>query len=588
MLRPFEKLHYAFQPIVNARSGALYAVEALLRGVDQIGFDTVPAMFDAIANEGSIRTTEKLLHTKAMIAFNGLPAHAGLRLFLNLDSRVLDEAPFDIDWLEELAFANQVPPDSITIELTERFGAKSEDILAKAVGALRSHNIRVALDDFGLGVSGLKLCFDLRPDIIKIDRYFLANVDRDPRRRVVVSSILSMAHGLGILVVAEGIETANELRACQELGVDLVQGYYIARPTSNPDDLHPVYEQIVTTSRHSRRNAGDAIAISAQIQPLPPISVKSHMLDVLEQFRLNNQSTFLPVVDHRHEPVGIVRESDIKFFAYDRYGRDLLRNKSSRHSLRAVISRCPIIDLNARVDELVHAYPADFGEEGVLIVDNRRYVGFLSSRAILSIVSERNIANARDQNPLTRLPGHKIIMDTLNNVLMRTDEPCVLAYFDFDNFKPFNDTYGFRQGDRALVLFADLMVKWLPAQDAVIAHIGGDDFFAAFRHYDLETARNHIKMLLDAFRHDVESFYDPQARAAGRISARDRNDQMREFPLMRVSCAIANLKVGRTPLTVEALSSELAAIKHQAKVSEQGIAILDVGPDSQAILDLAI
>ncbi len=589
MRLPFDALEFAFQPIVSARSGVIYAVEALVRGTEQMGFSSIPDMFDAVSENSQLRATEKLLHAKALSSFKNDTQHLnGLRLFLNVDVRVLDETPYAIDWMPRLLREAGLAPDIITLELTERFGPKSDGALRDTVLSLHKQSIKVALDDFGQGVSGLRLCFEARPDIIKIDRYFLKGVDRDPRRRVLVSSIISMAHGLGSLVVAEGIETAAELRTCQELGADLVQGFFISHPTRQTYELLPVFENVAQISQGSRRNSGDIDAIMGQMQRMPTIPVDAHLLDVLDTFRRNNESTFLPVLDNAQEPLGIVRESDIKIFAYDRYGRDLLKNKSSRHNLRAVVTRCPIIDVNARVEDLVHTYKSDFGDEGVMIVEDRKYVGFLSSRAILGIVSDRNIANARDQNPLTRLPGNKVITETLANTLMRVGEPAVLAYFDFDHFKPFNDTYGFRQGDRALVLFSELLVKCLPAQNIVIGHIGGDDFFAAFNKYELEQALGIIRELLGRFRIDIQSFYDAKSRADGFIHAHDRADQMRQFPLMRVSCAIADLRAGRNVISGEHLSEMLAETKHEAKRSSDGIATLVIMPDEQRSLQLSM
>jgi diguanylate cyclase (GGDEF)-like protein len=573
-----DTLVFAFQPIVNARSGSLYAVEGLVRGTEGLGYGAIPDMFDHAHQERRLRALETSLTHQAMEAFAGLPFREGLRLFLNLDTRVLDEPPHHVRWLTNSLLAHGLSPDLFTVELTERYVPTTEMALEQAVGELRAQNIRVALDDFGQGVSGLKICFDLHPDMIKIDRYFLQGANTDPRRRVVMASIIAMAHGLGIIVIAEGVETSEELRVCQELGVDLVQGFFVARPSTNPADIQATYDHVAAIGQISRRNAGEAATVSMQIERLPTINVRAHLLDVLEKFRQHRNSTFMPVIDDSGQPIGIVRESDIKVFSYGRYGRELLKNPGSRHQLRALVARCPIMDINARIEEMVHAYTADFGEEGVLIINDGRYHGFLNSRALLGIVSDRNIANARDQNPLTRLPGNKIVSDTIASALAETDRLVVLVYFDFDHFKPFNDTYGFRQGDRALVLFAQLMSKSLPPQDVVIGHIGGDDFFAAFDGRELDDVVALIQGLLLTFENDITSFYDADARACGYIEALDRAGQPARFPLMRVSCAIAVLRPGRGIISAEKLTETLARVKHDAKCSDDHMAVVTFGP----------
>ena len=113
-----------------------------------------------------------------------------------------------------------------------------------------------------------------------------------------------------------------------------------------------------------------------------------------------------------------------------------------------------------------------------------------------------------------------------------TESEIVLAYFDFDNFKPFNDTYGFRLGDRAILLFAELMAKVLPRDTCFVGHIGGDDFFAGFRGTAFEEAERHCTELVDTFRRDVESFYDDDTRRRGFIVGHDRQGHAADFPLI--------------------------------------------------------
>ena len=143
----------------------------------------------------------------------------------------------------------------------------------------------------------------------------------------------------------------------------------------------------------------------------------------------------------------------------------------------------------------------------------------------------------------------------------------MLAYIDFDNFKPFNDTYGFRQGDRAIILFTELLRKRFGATDAFLGHVGGDDFFLGFRRKSYLDVAETIAELQASFREDVESFYTPDARAAGYICARDRNDEARCFPLMTVSAAVIEMapSVARRSITVDALAERFAAAKKVAK-----------------------
>ncbi|MDZ7641484.1 MAG: GGDEF domain-containing protein [Desulfurivibrio sp.] len=106
-------------------------------------------------------------------------------------------------------------------------------------------------------------------------------------------------------------------------------------------------------------------------------------------------------------------------------------------------------------------YPGAFSSQsrlrGILVTDNGRYQGFLNANALLKLLSDKNLEEARNQNPLTRLPGNFLINRFISDALGDLENEYIYVYFDFDNFKPFNDKYGLRQGDRAILMFADIL-----------------------------------------------------------------------------------------------------------------------------------
>ena len=119
--------------------------------------------------------------------------------------------------------------------------------------------------------------------------------------------------------------------------------------------------------------------------------------------------------------------------------------------------------------------------------------------------------------------------------------------FDFDNFKPFNDTYGFRQGDRAILLFAELCRKAARPETWFLGHIGGDDFFIGIRGASVEDGVAEVSALIRQFASDIESFYDPEARARGFITAEDREGKTRTFPLLSASAVLCPLPPAPRP-----------------------------------------
>ena len=138
---------------------------------------------------------------------------------------------------------------------------------------------------------------------------------------------------------------------------------------------------------------------------------------------------------------------------------------------------------------------------------------------------------ARDQNPLTKLPGNTSVLETVSDALEDVASGWAMAYFDLDQFKPFNDTYGFRNGDRVILMFAETLRKAMTGTDAFIGHIGGDDFFICRKNQDLYSFVDMIGDIRTRFAEDVVSFYDGSA-AARPFMAEGRDGIRRAFGML--------------------------------------------------------
>ena len=209
---------------------------------------------------------------------------------------------------------------------------------------------------------------------------------------------------------------------------------------------------------------------------------------------------------------------------------------------------------------------------GIIITVNGAYGGFLSTASIIRAIHERTLARAQDENPLTRLPGNALIGDYLAERIA-SDQGTTLAYLDFDNFKPFNDIYGFRQGDRAILLFAQLLREYESQYGWFVGHIGGDDFFAASPHKADEPTVPQVLHLIRTFSDNALSFYDTQTQAQGFIVGQDRDGNTRQFPLLSASAVIVTLPAGDKPFTVDDISATIALHKKQSKAAPDRIAI---------------
>jgi len=588
-------LDYAFQPIVSINTGVCLGLEALLRGWDAAGFASIQEIFDTAFVEKKLFHVELALREKAVRKFAGIPFHAKLKLFFNIDNRVLRMPDYSSGSTARILERFGIPPDTVVLELSEKHDLNSHAFSTDAaLNSYRKQTYRIAIDDFGTGYSGLQLLYNSEPDFIKIDRFFIAGIEADSRKRLFVGKVVNLAHTLGIMVIAEGVETGSEYICCKDIGCDHVQGFLVQKPTLELMEIAEKYDGISRLASADRRDKShDQALLSQEMEYLEPIHLHAapnggvtDMAAVFESFRKYRSRSFFPVINGNDAPLGLVRESGIKEYVYSKYGKDLLLNRGMGKTLLDFVVRCPIADVNTRIENILEYFSLDGTAEGVILTDNGRYAGFLSARSLLRVIYEKNIAVARDQNPLTRLPGNTLIAEFLERTLDDKHSSSVIAYFDLDNFKAFNDSYGFRQGDRAILLFSDILKEAANARRCFIGHVGGDDFFAGFslEDFDLPHCLQWIHGVIDKFCFDVLSLYEPRDRLRGFIVSTDRDGEQSRFPLLGASAAVVQIPERARDYSVEQIGAIIAGLKRKAKDSPEKTALMNLcarAPSSQ-------
>ena len=511
----------------------------------------------------------------AIAKFALLPNRDQTKLFINIDSYGLENGS-DLNQATRNALDSYgLAHSSVTFEISEHQNLVSNTKTIASLEAFRRSGFRLTIDDFGAGYSDLQVLYTTEPDFLKIHRFFISDIASIPKKKLFLAQIVNLAHLLGVAVVAKGVETENEFFVCKEMGCDLIQGPLIQHPTTNLSELSSSYEDIIALGRRDRRvQDSDHRLIGAQIDLIPPLSIDCPMDTVFSRFRADKAHSFFPVIDACGEPMGIVRERELKEYAYSRFGQDLISNKTCGRNLKDFLVRCPVADISAKAENILQAYTAAISSDGIIIVDGMKYAGFLSADSLLRVINEKNLTAARDQNPLTKLPGNNAIYEYVSEALCDTVSEYALVYFDFDNFKPFNDTYGFRLGDRAILLFAELMAKLLPHTGHFAAHVGGDDFFLGFRGVPFPQAYAEIRALVDRFSLEVESFYDEETCRRGFMEGMDRSGKMCRFPLLGVSAATIHLPIGRSAQTLDSISQVMADVKKKAKAAPDKVALV--------------
>ncbi|MCG6122377.1 MAG: EAL domain-containing protein [Microvirga sp.] len=217
----------AFQPIVDIAGGAIFAYEALVRGLSGEG---AGAILSSVNDENRYAFDQACrIRAIELAAQLRLPERAQAVSINFLPNAVYRP---EVCIRATLAVAERVefPLDAIVFELTEGEALAEPAHLKRIVESYRKMGFRTAIDDFGAGFSGLNLLAQFQPDLVKLDMQLVRDIDKEPVKRVIVGGIVKICNDLGIGVIGEGVETAPESAALLDLGISIQQGYHFARP----------------------------------------------------------------------------------------------------------------------------------------------------------------------------------------------------------------------------------------------------------------------------------------------------------------------------------------------------------------------
>ncbi|MFM7239362.1 MAG: EAL domain-containing protein [Cyanobium sp.] len=223
------ELAIRFQPIVSLKQKRMIGLEALARpeGMD------VGRAFALAQATGCLLDFDRLCRQTALVGYAELltrvePSASPL-LFLNFEASVIDDGAVGSGALREATRSAGVDPTNVVLEINES-RVRNDHALRRFVEDHRQHGFLIALDDLGAGHSNLARIAELRPQIIKLDRSLISGLDRDFVQQETVKSLARLGQSIGALVLAEGVETLEEVNACAVHGIDLFQGFVFSRP----------------------------------------------------------------------------------------------------------------------------------------------------------------------------------------------------------------------------------------------------------------------------------------------------------------------------------------------------------------------
>lgn len=229
-------LRMSLQPIfdVSGSSQSVAAVECLARGPAGTNLERANVLFEYVRRKKEETAVDRACVAAGLSVASSIPD--SIHIDLNVHASTLGRDPGFVPFLRAAAEKVGVAPSRIVVEIVEQVPYWDSSAFFQSLRAIRAEGMRIALDDVGAGNSNFSMMIDVEPDFLKIDRYLIRGCDGHSYRRVVLESIHHLASKSGARLIAEGVETVEELETLREVGIELIQGYLLS-PNRSSEEL---------------------------------------------------------------------------------------------------------------------------------------------------------------------------------------------------------------------------------------------------------------------------------------------------------------------------------------------------------------
>ena len=568
-----------FQPIVSLEGEEIHAYEALCRTVGPNPFNNIENLFLAASQNGQTFLLDMYCRQTAITLFakQGLKEDSAL-LFLNICPNSLVHPDHNIGTTEAFAVKSGLSKGKIVLEITEHEAVHNYDLFRKSIDHYRRRGFRIAIDDFGAGYGGLKMLSLLEPDYVKIDRHFFKDHQKGNINYNLIDAIATACNRIGIEVIAEGIETEEDVKICRELGIDLLQGFFFAKPAADLIRSSSLNYCTDNKERGSGTKLFDEVICIGDIARYEmPVTSDSPVREVLQRFQQIVQLQSIPVM-RKGRLCGLIdRNRFMETNIVGPYGFGL--NINYYKTVEDILDKqtCLQVAHHETAEEVakkIHNREQNYIYDDVCVTRSGKYMGVISVSEVLKAVTENSLNLAKGANPLTGLPGNEYIQREVAKMLSRSMHFDV-CYVDIDNFKPFNDRHGFEKGDRVIKHLGDILRKavkrWGSCETSFVGHIGGDDFILILRPKNSVDA---CEFIVEQFEKVCRKYHSPEDLKAGHYVGVDRNQNERKIGLLSLSVGIVSTEIHHISSLAE-ISSIATDLKKRAKQHQGSMVIRD-------------
>ena len=477
-----------YQPKYHLKKGCIAGAEALVRWLHpQWGVMSPGEFIPLFERNGFIPRLDLYIWQQVCIKMKewrdkGYPPIA---ISVNV-SRFDIYQPNFIETIYQLTQKYDIEPKYLHLEITESAYTENMNQIVQTIAQLRQLGFIVEMDDFGSGYSSLNMLSQIQLDILKLDMKFIQNEIEKDDNQSILSSVVNMAHKLSLSVIAEGVETREQLERLQEIGCDYVQGFYFAKPMTAADfeelwkgqqvtydsDLKNTILQesrtrqimIIDDDEHYLKKVQTIFEKQYDIVKFVDVE---QALDYLKTCHLsdiaiiilsmtmsqNSAQTFLQIL---HQDPSYWNIPVLSTMPNGQYFEGLPLNLETDDFL----CKChPVHDLQRRVEHLIKMKDADKRVQQLQDEASQDYMTGLLNRRGLDIA----ISSLRQE-----------------------DYPLALCLFDLDDLKIANDMHGHDKGDQLIQSFADIL-KQQTRDDDVQCRYGGDEFLIVFKNMRSQT-----------------------------------------------------------------------------------------------------
>ncbi|GAD04117.1 GGDEF domain-containing protein [Agarivorans albus] len=542
-----QSISTAFQTIWDHNNNQALGYEALSRGPQNSYFHSPLTLFEFACQSSQQHELELICAQLARQRFDKQNVNG--HLFINFSP---DTLLYIYQQQGTQCFEQLIPSKgNLVIELTEHLPICVDEALLKCIQDLRKLAISFALDDFGAGYAGIKTWLQLSPEYLKLDCFFCEQLLEDGKVSTAIASLVNLAEQIGSQIIVECIENAEQYQQLVNLDIPYLQGFHIARPTNQPKLRKTAPSTPVVTEPYTALS----LASSANIVS-PNLSSKKLLTTILEDKSINS----LPVVDGQQRVLGLIKREELLAQYSGPYGHSL----NQRKTVAELMDTNPLtVDANTTLSEIgrkLSQHTASGLDAVFIVTQNSKYYGVGLAVDVMRKLSDYKLQLARYANPLTALPGNVPLQRSLNHLIARK-QPFDLAYFDLNNFKPFNDICGYERGDKMIKLVAELLRMHLSKYAHFIGHLGGDDFIVIFTTQNWHPSVLHLLSTFDSRR---EALYRQKDLDAKGIVAKDRDGQQRFFHLSGLAVGVTRWTAA-SQLSIDELSERASLAKKHAK-----------------------